>query len=127
MLCYRVEHSLSGLGPFEHGNQYASIVNSLISHSDPDKFKEQFLLHTPEHVFGWDSLDKLLSFIKPHREGLFVRYKFTRNVYEVADNLVIHYPDGQVSFKKKDGLLVNSIPFLTKKQKNNLYIKSIKI
>lgn len=116
MLVYRLEHKISGLGPFEHATQYASIVKSLVFHKDPDSFKELYAQHTAEHVFGWSTQEACLSFTKPGRDGLFVRYKFTRNVYEVHEADAIIYPDGQVSFLKDKAVLVGEIPFKTKLQ-----------
>lgn len=117
---YRLEHKLSGLGPFEHGSQYASIVKSLTFHKDPDTYKDQYSKHTKNHVFGWTSEEAMLNFIKPNREGLFVRYKFTRNVYDVVDQDAIVYPDGQVSFLKDKAQLICEIPFQTKAQKRKV-------
>ena len=117
MLVYRLEHKNSGLGPFEHATQYASIVKSLVFHKDPDSFKEEYERHTAEHVFGWSTQEACLSFTKPGRDGLFVRYKFTRNVYDIHARDAIVYPDGQVSFLKAKAVLVGEIPFKTKLQR----------
>lgn len=116
-LCYRLEHKESGLGPYEHSTQYLSVIKALNKHTDPDKFPRELSKHTKNHFFGWNSLEKLSEFTKSELEGSLVRYRFHKVVYLVPDEDVVTYPDGQVSFLRKSAVIIDTIEYLTKKQK----------
>lgn len=108
---YRLQHKVSLLGPFEHrlkdGSQ-SKLVSKLISHKDPNEFKEfrdwceaqdfdRDHLLPREWVFGWASLEKIQKFT---RDGTEVwRYGFELVHYKTDE--YVKLPDGQVIFNRE--------------------------
>lgn len=115
MIIYRIEHSVSGLGPFTHrsgrNSRYqSSLVMKLIDHADPMDFDEfwewkkskgisiETDLLPPQYRFGWSTEEKLISFLKKGvklaRYGGKKKFRYVAYIGEPEVTL----PDGQVIF-----------------------------
>ena len=106
-LFFRLEHSISGLGPYEHrledGTQ-SLIVNKLPFHRDPNSFEEfniwlkqkSYLKLPKKFVFGWSTYAALLNFVD--------KIEFPNNdsfkIVILSSSDFLELPDGQVVFLK---------------------------
>lgn len=115
MKIYRLEHNVSGLGPYEHrsnkGYFQSKITKLIISHYDPYHYPifNQWLDKTPsfrKHIkhtgllpymyrFGWNTAKSFLI-----DETKLNRFDFSYACYEGP--IELEFPDGQVIFNIED-------------------------
>ncbi len=115
MRIYRLEHSISALGPYEHSNSKgvkSAIVLKLGTHEDPIKFTEFTAWRDDnelgsgqlpkQYVFGWSSKTLYNQFIK---KNVAFKYGFKLSIY-IAESLLT-LPDGQVIFDRSQSVKIH--------------------
>lgn len=107
MLVYRLEHQITGKGPFEHLNskgERSNLALHLSFHKDPNDFEEftnwcevngfdtKKLPHN--YLFAWSSKEQVNENIGSSAD--IKKYGFRKFIYDVTDFILL--PDGQVVF-----------------------------
>ncbi len=101
---YRIEHGLSGLGPFSHAGQISEVVNLGIRNdirviADIDGLPEviPIIKTNPNALFGFNSLNACKRLIK--NKSILDKYGFVIKEY-VDVNILYVSNDNQVIFLK---------------------------
>ena len=115
MKIYRLEHSISAMGPYEHSNSkgiQSGILFELGAHKEPNKFSEFIswckdnCIDTKklpqQYVFGWSSKELYNQFIK---KSIAFKYGFKLSIY-LSESLVT-LPDGQVVFDRSKSVKIH--------------------
>jgi hypothetical protein len=106
MKAYRLEHKISGLGPFAHknekGKQFFEVM-SLGYHEDPENMgnsKRIAYLEKRKHwVYGWTSKAKFNTFCSKSLLNKFEYLGFILKIHTNIEDFLV-FPDGQILFKK---------------------------
>ncbi len=125
---YRIEHSISSLGPFEHGGQIIEVVNkgingikSVMKDIDAIPEVQKILNDHPYAIFAFESKDKCMRFIRDF--SVLQKYGFALIEYSNVNPLFIS-DDGQVVFINDPKTIIrNDISNVVPKNFKNIRVK----